>query len=291
MKIEHFYRSFRASFPVNIDTAIINEYNRPMAGYFGSLGQWVLSIAGGLLDFCAYNALVVRSLFHKRRGGLESSLRVLFKQVFFTGVQALPVIALVALALGAISIVQSLTQLPKFGGEAFIGKILITVIVRELGPILTGFIVIGRSGTAITTEIGNMVVQHEIEALEAMGIDPVRYLVIPRVFGVTASLVALNIYFDIFALVGGFLVSKTVLLTSFTIFLREIVSSMVVTDIAVSLLKGFIFGILVSIICTFRGFSVKLSSTEVPQMASKAVVGSITALFIADGIITFIYYF
>jgi phospholipid/cholesterol/gamma-HCH transport system permease protein len=262
-----------------------------MRGYFGSLGRWVLAKVGGLLDFCAYNALVMRSLFHKRRGGLESSLSVLFKQVFFTGVQALPVIALVALALGAISIIQSLTQLPKFGGETFLGKILITVIVRELGPILTGFIVIGRSGTAITTEIGNMVVQHEIEALEAMGIDPVRYLVIPRVFGVTASLVALNIYFDIFALVGGFLVSKTVLLTSFTIFLREIVSSMVVTDIAVSLFKGFIFGILVSIICTFRGFSVKLSSTEVPQMASKAVVGSITALFIADGIITFIYYF
>jgi phospholipid/cholesterol/gamma-HCH transport system permease protein len=291
VKTVHFYGAFQASVPVNIDTTIINEYNRHMAGYFGSLGQWVLARAGGLLDFCAYNALVMRSMFHKRRGGLESSLSVLFKQVFFTGVQALPVIALVALALGAISIVQSLTQLPKFGGEAFIGKILITVIVRELGPILTGFIVIGRSGTAITTEIGNMVVQHEIEALEAMGIDPVRYLVIPRIFGVTASLVALNIYFDIFALVGGFLVSKTVLLTSFTIFLREIVSSMVVTDIAVSLLKGFIFGILVSIICTFRGFSVKLSSTEVPQMASKAVVGSITALFIADGIITFIYYF
>jgi phospholipid/cholesterol/gamma-HCH transport system permease protein len=262
-----------------------------MAGYFGSLGRWVLTRAGGVVDFCAYNGLVVRSLFHKRRGGLESSLRVLFKQVFFTGVQALPVIALVALALGAIAIVQSLTQLPRFGGEAFIGKILITVIVRELGPILTAFIVIGRSGTAITTEIGNMVVQHEIEALESMGIDPVRYLVIPRVFGVTASLVALNIYFDIFALVGGFLVSKTVLLTSLSVFLRELVSSMVVADVAVSLLKGFVFGILVSVICTFRGFSVKLSSTEVPQMASKAVVGSITALFIADGIITFIYYF
>ena len=262
-----------------------------MAGYFGSVGRWFLERIENTLNFCAYIALVIRSLFRKRRGSLESGIRVLFKQVFFTGVQALPVIALVALALGAIAIVQSLTQLPRFGGEAFIGKILITVIVRELGPILTGFIVIGRSGTAITTEIGNMIVQHEIEALEAMGIDPIRYLVIPRVFGVTASLVALNIYFDIFALVGGFLVSKMVLFTSFTVFLRELVSAMVISDVIVSLLKGFIFGILISMICTFRGFSVRISSTEVPQMASKAVVGSITAIFIADGIITFIYYF
>ena len=278
-------------FSVHVDMTMINEYNRPMAGYFSSVGRWVLTRIDNTLDFCAYNALVLRSLFQKRRGSLESGISVLFKQVFFTGVQALPVIALVALALGAIAIVQSLTQLPRFGGEAFIGKILITVIVRELGPILTGFIVIGRSGTAITTEIGNMVVQHEIEALESMGIDPIRYLVIPRVFGVTASLVALNIYFDIFALVGGFLVSKMVLFTSFTVFLREIVSSMVISDVIVSLLKGFIFGILISGVCTFRGFSVRISSTEVPQMASKAVVGSITALFIADGIITFIYYF
>jgi len=262
-----------------------------MAGYFDTLGRWVLTRIGSFFNFCAYNILVLKSLFRKRHGSLESSLMVLFKQVFFTGVQALPVIALVALALGAIAIVQSLTQLPRFGGETFVGQILITVIVRELGPILTGFIVIGRSGTAITTEIGNMVVHHEIEALEAMGIDPIRYIVLPRVFGVTASLMALNIYFDIFALGGGFLVSKMVLITSLSVFLREIISSMVIADVIVSLLKGFVFGILISSICTFRGFSVRISSTEVPQMTSKAVVGSITALFIADGIITFIYYF
>ncbi len=262
-----------------------------MAGYFDTLGSWVLTRIGNFLNFCAYNILVFKSLFRKRHGSLESGIMVLFKQVFFTGVQALPVIALVALALGAIAIVQSLTQLPRFGGETFVGQILITVIVRELGPILTGFIVIGRSGTAITTEIGNMMVQHEIEALEAMGVDPIRYIVLPRVFGVTASLVALNIYFDIFALGGGFLVSKMILVTSLSVFLREIVSSMMIADVIVSLLKGFVFGILISSICTFRGFSVRISSTEVPQMTSKAVVGSITALFIADGIITFIYYF
>jgi phospholipid/cholesterol/gamma-HCH transport system permease protein len=262
-----------------------------MAGYFSSLGRWVLDRIETSLNFCAYITRIFSSLIRKKGVSLESGTTVLFKQILFTGVQALPVIALVALALGAIAIVQSLTQLPRFGGEAFVGKILITVIVRELGPILAGFIVIGRSGTAITTEIGNMVVQHEIEALESMGIDPIRYLTIPRIFGVTASLIALNIYFDLFALIGGFLVSKMVLFTSISIFLKQLISAMVLSDVTVSILKGLIFGILISLICTFRGFSVKVSPTEVPQQASKAVVGAITALFISDGIITFIYYF
>ena len=108
-----------------------------MAGYFTSLGRWILNRIENSLNFCAYVTRIFRSLFRKKGASLESGIRVLFKQVLFTGVQALPVIALVALALGAIAIVQSLTQLPRIGGEAFVGKILITVIVRELGPILT----------------------------------------------------------------------------------------------------------------------------------------------------------
>ncbi len=262
-----------------------------MGNYFYNFGKWFLTLINNLLNLCAYTTQILKTLFYKRGGGLESGITVLFKQVLFTGVNALPVIALVSLALGGIAIVQSLTLLPRIGGEALVGKILITVIVRELGPILTGFIVIGRSGTAITTEIGNMVVSHEIQALEAMGVDPIRYIVIPRIFGVTASLVCLNIYFDIFALVGGFLVSKMVLVTSFSVFLQNMLESMAISDITISLLKGFIFGILISLICTFRGFSVRVSSTEVPQMTSKAVVSAITALFLSDGLITFIYYF
>jgi len=237
------------------------------------------------------SSLIIKTSVGKKPGGYRINLNVLFKQVLFTGVDALPLIAIVALAIGGISIIQSLTFLPRFGGESFIGTILLTVIVRELGPLLTGFIVIGRSGTAITTEIGNMVVSHEIEALESMGIDPIRYIVLPRIFGMTASLVSLNIYFDIFAIIGGYLVSKLVLVTSFIPFLQRLLESVVLSDLTVSLLKGFIFGILISLTSTYRGFSVKTSSTEVPQMTTKGVVNAITALFLADGIITFIYYF
>jgi phospholipid/cholesterol/gamma-HCH transport system permease protein len=260
-----------------------------MGKYFFNLGTWFVQQVDHFTSLCAYGARILRIIF-QIKSNTKIGIKILFKQVLFTGVDALPLIAMVSLAIGAISIIQSLTFLPRFGIDSLIGKLLVTVIIRELGPLLTGFIVIARSGTAITTEIGNMVVSHEIEALEAMGVDPIRYIVIPRIFGVTASLVGLNIYFTIFAIIGGFLVSKLVLVTSFVVFLRKILESMVLSDVIISLAKGIIFGILISLICSFQGFAVKLSSTEVPQMTTKGVVYAIAAVFLADGIITFIYY-
>jgi len=261
-----------------------------MPGFIENFGSWFIKKLDNFFNISAYTFLIIKTMIQKKSSPKKTAISVLFKQILFTGVDALPVIAMVALAVGAVSIVQSFSILPKFGGESFIGKILITVIIRELGPLLTGFIVISRSGTAITTEIGNMVVSHEIEALESMGIDPVRYIVIPRVLGVTISLVSLNIYFDMLAILGGFFVSKMVIVTSLIIFLQKMIQAMVLSDLTISLLKGIIFGVVISIICTFYGFSVKLSSTEVPQMTTRAVVNSIILLFLTDGIVTFIYY-
>lgn len=266
-----------------------SRYNGAMT-FFEALGSWFLQIVENFLNFCAYNLLIARTLLSRRPQGQRASLRVLLKQVLFTGYDALPVVAFIALAIGAIAIIQSLNYLPLFGAEDFLGNILVTVIIRELGPLITAFFVIGRSGTAITTEIGNMVVNHEVEALESMGVDPVRYLVLPRMFGFAAALVSLNVYFDIFAILGGFLVSKFVVVTSLTTFLSRVLATMLLSDVVISLLKGIVFGSLIALICTFRGFTVKVSTTEVPQQTTKAVLNAVSALFLADGIIAAIYY-
>jgi phospholipid/cholesterol/gamma-HCH transport system permease protein len=258
--------------------------------FFDNIGSWFLRIVETFLDFCAYNLLIIRTIFGNRPKGQRSSLEVLFKQVLFTGYDALPVVAFIALAIGAIAIIQSGNFLPIIGAEGFIGNILVTVIIRELGPLITAFFVVGRSGTAVTTEIGNMVVHHEVEALESMGVDPIRYLVLPRIFGFSASLVSLNIYFDVFAILGGFLVSKFIIVTSLGTFLSRVMNVLLLSDVILSLVKGVIFGILIALICTFRGFSVKTSATEVPQQTTKAVLNSISAMFLADGLITLIYY-
>jgi phospholipid/cholesterol/gamma-HCH transport system permease protein len=273
-----------------IDNNTPTRYNWPM-NFFEAFGSWLLQIIDNFLNFCAYNLLIARTLLGTRPKGQRASLRVLFKQVLFTGYDALPVVAFIALAIGAISIIQSLNYLPIFGAEGFLGDILVTVIIRELGPLITAFFVIGRSGTAITTEIGNMVVNHEVEALESMGVDPIRYLVLPRMFGFAAALVSLNVYFDIFAILGGFLVAKFVVVTSLATFLAQIRATMILSDVLISLFKGVLFGSLIALICTFRGFSVETSTTEVPQQTTKAVLNAVSALFLADGIIAVIYYF
>jgi len=272
-----------------IDSAISYQYNEPMR-FFEAIGTWLLGFVETFLDFCAYNLLVIRTIFSSRPKGHRSSLQVLFKQVLFTGYDALPVVAFIALAIGAISIIQSLTYLPRIGAGGFLGEVLVTGIIRELGPLITAFFVVGRSGTAVTTEIGNMVVHHEIEALESMGVDPIRYLVLPRIFGFSAALVSLNIYFDVFAILGGFLVSKFIIVTSLGTFMARIMEVLLLSDVVLSLVKGIIFGICTALICTFRGFSVRGTAIEVPQQTTKAVLNAISAMFLADGLIALIYY-
>ena len=109
--------------------------------------------------------------------------------------------AFIALALGALIIVQGNSILPRFGQGKLLYTLLVIVITRELGPLLTAFIIIARSGTAIATELGNMVISHEIEAYVAVGINPIAYLVVPRFLGVTVSMVLLTVYFNFFGLV------------------------------------------------------------------------------------------
>ena len=101
---------------------------------------------------------------------------------------------------------------------------------------------------------------------------------------------SLNVYFDIFAILGGFLVAKFIIVTSLATFLTRIMDVLLLSDVLISLLKGFLFGIIIALVCTFRGFSVKTSSTEVPQQTTKAVLNAISAMFLADGIVTLVYY-
>jgi phospholipid/cholesterol/gamma-HCH transport system permease protein len=154
-----------------------------------------------------FQALKETILFMRRR---QVAFRVLVFQILFTGVESLSIVSLIALSIGAVIIVEGGTILPRFGQTSLLYSILIVVITRELGPILTAFIIAARSGPAIATELGNMVVSHEIEAYISVGINPISYLVVPRVLGVTISVMALTIYFNVFGLVGSFLVSQLI---------------------------------------------------------------------------------
>ena len=164
------------------------------------------------------------------------------------------------------------------------------MITRELGPLLTAFIIIARSGTAIATELGNMVVSHEIEAYLSVGINPISYLVVPRVLGVTISMIALTMYFNLFGLIGSFLVSQIVKPVPFGEYFRSLLSALQPADLLSTLVKSIVFGIIISIVATYQGFKVSLSVTEIPRAAIKSVGQGFVLCLIADALITLIYY-
>jgi phospholipid/cholesterol/gamma-HCH transport system permease protein len=124
----------------------------------------------------------------------------------------------------------------------------------------------------------------------SVGINPISYLVVPRVLGVTISMMALTVYFNFFGLVGSFLVSQLVKPVPFGEYFRELLATIAPTDILSTLLKSFVFGVITSVVATFQGFKVSLSVTEIPRAAIKAVGQGFVLCFIANALITVIYY-
>jgi len=222
----------------------------------------------------------------KRRVGS----RVLTMQVLFTGVEALSVVATISLSLGAVIVIQGLSLLPQFGQGQLLFDILIIVITRELGPLLTGVIVTARSGTAISTELGNMIINHEIEAYSVTGINPIRHIVVPRFIGVTLSTVLLNLYFNIFGLLGSFVVTQFVNPIPLTEYLNGLLASLSLTDVISSVVKSIVFGAIIALVATFHGLQVVRASTEIPVAAIRSVSHGIILLIIANAIITLVYY-
>ncbi|HEY9595237.1 MAG TPA: ABC transporter permease [Spirochaetia bacterium] len=254
-----------------------------------ALGRWGIAKARQYGYALGFFYQVLRETF-LLSGRKHVARRVLVLQILFTGVEAMSIIALISLAIGAVILVEGATLLPRFGQTSLMYSILIVVIMRELGPILTAFVVIARSGTAIATELGNMVVSHEIEAYVSVGINPISYLVAPRVVGATISMVGLTIYFNVFGLFGSFLVSQLVKPVPFVEYFSTLLATIQLRDIVSSLVKSLVFGVIMSTVATYQGFKVTGAVTEIPRAVIKAVGQGFVLCVLADAVITLISY-
>lgn len=208
------------------------------------------------------------------------SLDILIRQIYFSGYQALGLIRLIALLLGVVIIVEGHTLLGAVGQTDWIYQVLISALVRDVGPFIVSFVIIARSGTAIATELGNMVVNREYDALRVMGISPISYLVSPRVLGIAFSQLILMTYFIVIGFLGGFLVSNLFMALPFIDFIDHIASILTPADLISMTFKVVVSGFFVGVIACYQGLSVRRSYTEVPQAAIKAVGRSIVAVCI-----------
>jgi phospholipid/cholesterol/gamma-HCH transport system permease protein len=246
----------------------------------GRSGARQLSVLGGLARFVLH---AVQAATRLTRAGRWVMLRVLINQIRFTALQAIALVTFLAAILAFLVISQSIRQLGRFGAVNNLGTIMVVAVIRELGPLLTALIVVSRSGTAIAAEMATNRVMGEVMALEAMGIDPYIYLVLPRLLGAIVSVTTLMVLFDAVALTSGFVAAATngMSLQRYTAIVLRTLSA---KDVWLTLAKGVFFGAAVAVFCSYHGLAVKAGPTEIPQAVTRGVVATIVAIFILSAL-------
>jgi phospholipid/cholesterol/gamma-HCH transport system permease protein len=210
---------------------------------------------------------------------------VFHRQIFFTGVEALRIVAVFGLLSGALVITQ-ITSLVGGNSELTV-KILIWTVVREVGPLFAAIIIIARSSSAIASELALMKTRQEMTNLSRMGIPPDDYLLVPRIAGVTLAVLALTIYFQVVAIGGGLAISAMFQNVSYFDQVGRFLQTVKLSEFAVVAFKGCLFGMAISTISCYNGMQAQPSVTEVPKVAIKAVLQSLLFVFTLDALIAY----
>ncbi len=209
--------------------------------------------------------------------------------IYNAGARALPITALVAFLIGIVLSYLSAQQLRLFGANQFIVNILGLAVIRELGPVLSAILVAGRSGSAITAQIGVMRVTEELDAMRVMGIPHGLRLVLPRVVALGIAMPLLVTWTDMIALTGGALAAKLVLGIDVSFFVRSLPSVVPIANLWIGLGKGVAFGMLVAIVGCHFGFRIKANSQSLGEGTTTSVVSSITIVILADAVFAILF--
>ncbi len=255
---------------------------KPALGMFEYVGRRTLA-GFGYLGEVVTMILQFAIQLPKLRG---VSATVLWRQVQFIGLEAVPFTALLAL-LTSLSVVAQI-QLVGLGQSQLFGKLLVVVLVRELGPLIVALVVIARSGTAIVTELGNMRVAGEVRALRLAGIDPFGYLVVPRLASVAVAVFCLGQVFIAIALAGGYVLSRLLVEDAPPLgeYIGELTAQLSAADALILAIKTVIPGLLIAAITCREGLTGPPIATEVPRTTTRAVVRAIAAVFAWDALVT-----
>jgi phospholipid/cholesterol/gamma-HCH transport system permease protein len=258
------------------------------AGWLGAVGRstirWVVSTD----DLLHTLSDAIASQWTPGVAARETVRRVITTQILYTGVQALSLVSVIAFLLGSSIIIQ--TNLMGSADGELLGKVLVAVVLRELAPLVTAIVIAGRSGTAMATELGNMKVNSEVLALTSLGIDPPRFIVLPRLVASIVSVLVLMIYFSVVAIFGAFTVAQLTAAATWGSLYSGVSRGVMPFDLGLFLLKGVGLGAIVGWLCCHYGLQVKSSPTEVPQQASRAVVMSLLCGVVYSTFVTALFY-
>lgn len=281
---------------------MVNAENRKDANLtligkvFHKLGMSIMGLTVGQQIILLFRALA--SFFSESRS-FKTDSRNIILQTFFTGVEIFPVLFVVATLFGAIVIVEVMTMTGKMGFSDVVGNLMVVVVIRELGPILTAFLIAGRSGSSLTTYVGGMVINSEVDALATMGVDPIRYLVMPGLIGGTIATFIMTIIFSASAIGAGFLVIKALIAVSgnmlnlqltWDYLSTEILNAMTMMDFVFIIIKPIVFGCIITTNACYQAMNIPHDIRQVPKATGKSVIKSFFYIVCADVVLSLFYF-
>ncbi|MGA2775677.1 MAG: ABC transporter permease [Candidatus Omnitrophota bacterium] len=213
------------------------------------------------------------------------------EQIKKAGFDSLPIVTLVALFIGFIFALQTAYFMQRIGSEIYIASLVALSLVRELGPVITALVVAGRVGAAITAELGSMQVTEQIDALETLATNPVKYLVVPRFLALIVVLPLLTIYADTVGIFGSYLICTLKLGISSSLYLKVTSEALLYKDLFTGLFKTVFFGMIIALVSCYEGFNVEGGAEGVGRATTKSVVASFIIVIAADCFFTALFYF
>ena len=246
---------------------------RPLEG----LGRWVIGIVESLGRFGSFLGQAVATMVTP-----PFKLWVLIGRIHYIGFRSLLIILLTGAFTGMVLGLQIFFTLSRFGSEAFLGPAVALTLIRELGPVLGALMVTGRAGSALTAELGIMRITEQIDALTVMALSPMRYLVAPSILAGVITFPLMTALFDVVGIFGGYLVGVELLGLSEGTYFGEMQTFVDLSDIMTGFWKSLSFGILVTWVCTYKGFHVSRGAEGVAQATTQAVVLSSVLILVWD---------
>ena len=253
--------------------------------FFSIFGKPAMDLVNNLGAMAMFFGLSFIKIFHRKQ------FREIIVQVFYIGSKSTGIVVLVALFTGMVLGLQLFYTLVKFGSEGVLGSAIALTLVRELGPVLTAIMITARAGSAMAAEMGILRISEQIDALYTMRIDPIRYLISPRIAASIISFPLLTAFFDLVGILGGYLTGVVLLGVNASTYFYRVQYSLNIVDVRGGFIKSLVFALLVSTICCFQGYFCHMRSDgygakSVSLATTSAVVLSCVMILIADYVVT-----
>ncbi len=260
-----------------------------MSSLVEAFGRRTINSINHLLDLLAFTYRLISIALKRPKAGRRLVLKFTLEQIYFTAVQALPVLVFVSLITGSMMVIQFVKYFAMVEGEYILGDLIVILVVRELGPLFTALIVILRSAVAVTVEASYMTISGEFDAIEMQGMSPLYLICLPRLVGITVAMLSLFLIFDMVAIIGGYGVAW-IADVPVKDFLQKVGKAVSVTDITVGIVKAIFFGFTIAVTSLYHGFHVKEGVTQVPSETSKAAIECLLYCMFVNIIISVIFY-